>query len=1078
MTGSDGPNHRLGWVMASLGEGVLVGIVFFLLVGSSLYGLWQRADQAALQSKRSELVRLATALAATVDGDLYDTFRNDSQTNTKEFWQAASPLRKTLEATPGVKFIYTVRLDGDKVRLVIDPTDSADRDGDHVEDQSRVGEVYNSDDPALAEALKSKKKALATASPQPFKDSSGALISGFAPYFRKDGKRAGILGVDVDADGFLAEQGERKDLAVSGLLAIGSLSLVLLIVVFRARLAARRSKSTSMLDLVRNRRLAEIARRTANAVIFFDTEQKVEWVNEGFVRMTGFSASEVIGLGHSELLYGPDTDPAEAEKVAKAINDVRHVEGVLLKYRKDGGKVVVKYELDPVYDDAGGHAGYMALETDITDESRLQLDIMQSRQRLDAVFRSMAEGIVLTDGAGQISTVNPAAQSLLGLTESELVGKRTQDVDWPLTDKDGRLLAPGLDPVSECLRNGSPGYQVLYGVHRPDHKIVWLRVNTELVRGPEGTVQGSVASFEDVTESETAEHNLAEEQVRLHEFVSHAPAAIAMLNRDLAYVGASERWEELMGIRPGTSWGADHFELCPDSPHSWRSAFAECLQGHVVRSEEELWQPRGRDTTLHLSWEARPWRQGDGQVGGILVSAVDTTCQVEREGAIRAQTAELLDMNQKLDLLATRDPLTNLHNRRRFLEIVGTTLASASAAQQPAILYLDLDNFKYVNDAMGHDAGDFLLTTVSDRLLDVCQGGVVARLGGDEFAILLESTDEVSACKLAGSVVDRIKVPIEVDGRSISTSFSVGVALSRGRTSLEKLLQQADMAMYHAKSEGKNCWRVYEDWMADESLARLQLEADMRQAWDHRQFEVYYQPIVQVSSGNTVCSEALVRWKSSRRGVVGPDVFIPLLEEIGLIEQVGAWVLEVACRQTQQLRKAGFPNLRVAVNISGNQLKNPTFLSTVERALQETQLPPHALTVEVTETVLIGHLEVCRAKLEAIRAMGVKVAVDDFGTGYSSMGTLANLPIDLVKIDKAFVHSVGDSLDAGAIIRALITLSKVVELEVVAEGVETESQFVQLHALGTDYCQGYYFSGPLEAHKFEKWLGAGERRAA
>lgn len=1067
---------RPAWLFASLGEALLVGAVVLLVVSLAVYGVWFEAERTAMQNKRTELMRLASSLTSLIDTDTLDKFRDESQTNTPEFEAAVAPLRRAFQATPGIKFLYTVRLEGGQIKFVLDATMPGDSDQDGVEDQSKVGEVYENSDPGLNEALLSGTKPRATASDKPYTDAWGTFISGFAPYLHKDGTVAGVLGVDVDARDFMADQARRRSQALNGLIPAAGFALLLVIVTFAVRLKQRRLQALSEKEFRLNVRLAEIARRTASAVIVTSISRRIEWVNEGFVRMTGYLPAEVEGLTAGDVLFGDRTDRTLIEGVARAMDEVSRTECELILRRKDNRDFHAKIEVEPVFDAVGRHTGFMAVMSDVTSERLLQAQLTESEQQLQATFNSMAEGVVLRTSDGIIRHVNPAAYEILGLTKSQMLGAGLSSTPSVLTRPDGSELPPAEFPSAISLATGQPVSGFLAGVQRPDGKSAWIRISTEPVYDANGEIHGVVSSFADVTDFETAQRRLATERARLREFVAHAPAAIAMLDADLVYVAASDQWCDLLGLDQNAVGCQKLFSAGHRTPASWEEAFSKCLTGEVTTCEDELWEPSPTSGERHIHWISRPWHLDDGSIGGVLVSAVDTTEQVQREEAIRTQAAMLLEMNKKLDELATRDPLTNLVNRRRFVEIVSSTVGTNDGSPT-ALLYLDLDNFKYINDAMGHDAGDTLLKTVAERLTLACDGGAVARLGGDEFAVFLFDTDKDRASEIATQIVELVKAPVELDGRMVSTSFSVGVAPSRGRTSVETLLQQADMAMYYAKSEGKSCWKVYEDWMSEETVARLQLEADMRQAWDKREFQVYYQPLVAAESGDRVSAEALVRWRHERRGIIGPDKFIPLLEEIGLIEPVGFWVMETACRVTQDLRWTSNPDLRVAVNVSGQQLKGVEFVPKVLRILEETGLPAEALTLEITETVLVSGLDTNRAKLDALRMRGVKIAVDDFGTGYSSMGILTTLPVDIVKIDKSFVMAIGDSLEASAIMRALITLTKVLGLQTVAEGVETENQFVQLHALGIDYCQGYYFSPPLEVPRYKKWVYGSDKAA-
>lgn len=1068
---------RASWVVASLCEALLVGAAVFLIVALAIYGVWFESDLSALQSKRSELRRLASALSSSIDAEVLDKFHDDRQTNTPEFNEAVAPLRRAFDATPGLRFLYTVRLEDSKVKFVLDATKPGDSDHDGVEDQSRVGEVYDNTDASLTEALTSGAKPHPTASEKPCTDAWGTFISGFAPCLRKDGTMAGVLGVDIDARDFMREQALRRSRALEGLVPAAVLSLVLVIATFVLRYKHRLLQAKAEAEYRQTVRLAEIARRTASAVVVTGLDRSIEWVNEGFVRMTGHRADEVPGTRVSDLLFGDDTDPIRAESLAMAMANLTRTDIELRLDRKDGSRFDAKIEMEPSFDPSGRHTGFMLLMSDVTRERMLQQQLEGSEQRLRATFNSMAEGVVLRMADGTIAHANQAALQILGLGWDELLGFSFGQSPAVLTHSDGTVLEPDDYPSAHTLHTGQAVSNFLAGVQRRDGSRGWIRISTEPVYDGDGKVQGVVSSFADVTEFEEAQNRLASERTRLREFVAHAPAAIAMVDSDFTYIAVSEQWGALFGLDHQSNHKQTLFGDGYATPAGWRSAFRECLAGRVTSVDDEVWSPTPEIRDRHLRWECRPWHLDNGAVGGVLVSAVDTTEQVKREEAIRTQAAMLMDMNRQLDDLATRDPLTNLVNRRRFVEIVDAAVTRPQTTMSAALLYLDLDNFKFVNDAMGHDSGDHLLRTIAERLGQIVTDGVVARLGGDEFAVFLYEADIARATAVAGEIVDAIKLPVELDGRVLSTSFSVGVAPTRGKTSVEALLQQADMAMYYAKSEGKSCWKVYESWMSEETVARLQLESDLRQAWENRDFQVYYQPVVEAETCARVAAEALVRWKHDRRGIIGPDKFIGLLEEIGLIDKVGFWVMRTACEATQRLRWTSAPGLRVAVNVSGQQLKSPGFVPRVLEIIEETGLPADALTLEITETTLVMDLEANRAKLDSLRERGVKIAVDDFGTGYSSMGVLGTLPIDIVKIDKAFVAGMGDSLEAGAIMRALITLTKVLGLETVAEGIESESQFVQLHALGIDYCQGYYFSPPVEHSRYETWVFGAEDAA-
>jgi len=493
------------------------------------------------------------------------------------------------------------------------------------------------------------------------------------------------------------------------------------------------------------------------------------------------------------------------------------------------------------------------------------------------------------------------------------------------------------------------------------------------------------------------------------------------------------------------------------------------IRGHGT--ERLIWVT-GSASSVFLNGEQR-----------VLLALLDATDRRQAQIALQRQAGELQTANKALEIMANRDALTGLINRRRFLELVDSAYQSAqSVGQSCAVMFLDLDNFKFVNDSLGHDAGDQLLRAVAKRMTECVEDQhVVARLGGDEFAVLLPCPASALASEhVARMIVQSMAVPINVGPQNLSTTCSVGVARSIDAGSVEEVIQNADTAMYYAKRGGKSDWRMFEPFMADETQNRLDLENDLRAAWDARAFELAFQPLVSLENGLAVEVEVLLRWNHPRRGPVSPATFIPLAEEINLIAPLGAWVMEESCRRLVAWHRSvpAATKLRMAVNVSGKQIHRPHFAEEVSEILLRTNMDPKDLTLEVTETMIMTDVESNSVKLRALRDLGVRVAIDDFGTGYSSMGALAKLPVDTVKIDRSFVGLLGENLEALAIMRALVTLCRVLNLDVVAEGVETEDQLMQTQGLGCTLAQGYHFSRPVSETDFLAWLETRQSRSA
>jgi diguanylate cyclase (GGDEF)-like protein len=424
---------------------------------------------------------------------------------------------------------------------------------------------------------------------------------------------------------------------------------------------------------------------------------------------------------------------------------------------------------------------------------------------------------------------------------------------------------------------------------------------------------------------------------------------------------------------------------------------------------------------------------------------------------------------QQISHMARHDALTNLPNRTLFREQLERALHVAKRGDQIAVLCLDLDHFKRINDTLGHPIGDALLSEVASRLAE-CLGpdDTVARLGGDEFAVVqfCNNRESCAAATLASRIVELVAAPYEINGHHLVIGTSVGISLSPddGKDP-DELLKNADLALYRAKADGRGTYRFFEAGMDARAQARRLLELDLRLALKREEFQVYYQPIRDIVSEEIVVCEALVRWNHSQRGLIPPGNFIPLAEETGLILQLGDWVLHRACIDAARWRTTA-----VAVNLSPVQFKNPNLVSSVKAALETSRLPAHRLELEITESVLLQNSEATRSVLHELRALGVRISLDDFGTGYSSLSYLRSFPFDKIKIDRSFVSELATHNDSMAIVRAVTGLGKSLGIATTAEGVETDVQLELLRREGCTQAQGYLFSKPCPLAEVEALL--------
>jgi diguanylate cyclase (GGDEF)-like protein len=446
----------------------------------------------------------------------------------------------------------------------------------------------------------------------------------------------------------------------------------------------------------------------------------------------------------------------------------------------------------------------------------------------------------------------------------------------------------------------------------------------------------------------------------------------------------------------------------------------------------------------------------------------------------RRTDEELQRREEELAFLATHDPLTGLPNRTLILDRTQRMLDRAMRNQTPvAALFIDLDNFKAINDTLGHGIGDELLRAVAARLEGaVRQADGLGRLGGDEFVVLAEElTLDAGPELVAERLLDALKEPFvlgEGERAPVTVSASVGIAVGM-RESAEELLRDADVAMYRAKWDGKNRFVLFESGMHDSVQARMELEMDLREALRKDEFQLAYQPTFDLSDLTPTGVEALIRWQHPERGLVQPEAFIPLLEETGLITEIGAWVLHEACRQTASWRAMGH-EIDVAVNVSARQLDDDAVVGEIEAALQASGLPARSLTIEITETALMRDVEQTAARLAAIKALGVRLAVDDFGTGYSSLAHLQRFPVDALKIDRSFISGLRHNKEGETLIHTLVQLGKALSIETFAEGIEQEHELDLLKGEECDSGQGFLFARPLDAASTEAFLR--ERKTA
>ena len=566
-------------------------------------------------------------------------------------------------------------------------------------------------------------------------------------------------------------------------------------------------------------------------------------------------------------------------------------------------------------------------------------------------------------------------------------------------------------------------------------------------------------------ERQRAEEALRQNEERFRSLVQNASDIVTILDVDGTIRYDSPAIQRVLGYEHGERVEKPASEYVhPDDVERVTESFARTLEQPGVRPPLEF-RIRHKDGSWRYVEVTRTNLLDDPAVGGVVANSHDIT--------------ERKRLEEQLQHQAFHDHLTGLANRALFMDRLGHALARLTRRDvSVAVLFLDLDNFKIINDSLGHEYGDQLLIAVGQRLEQLLRSeDTVARIGGDEFTVLLEDiTSPSQATRVAERITEAFQSPFSVGGQELFITASVGIALSAmGGKRPQEVLQDADVAMYRAKTTGKASYAVFQPSMSAGARARLELENDLRRAIERHEFRVFYQPKVALESGRITGMEALVRWEHPSRGLVSPLEFIPVAEETGMIIPIGNWVLREACRQVQHWQEE-YPEaapLVMNVNLSARQFRQPNLVEEVARILRESALDASNLELEVTESVVLDNVESAVETLQLLKGLGVRLAMDDFGTGYSSLSYLRRLPVDTLKIDKSFVIRLGKDAEDAAVVETVIRLAKMLGLTVVAEGVESAEQLDRLREMDCDLAQGYYFSTPVSSDSIPALLTTG-----
>jgi diguanylate cyclase (GGDEF)-like protein/PAS domain S-box-containing protein len=817
--------------------------------------------------------------------------------------------------------------------------------------------------------------------------------------------------------------------------------------------ANRRSPSGSDAD-VKASLLEATLNATADGLLIVDRAGKIVRFNERFARMWELSP---------EVLASGDDEAALAEAVGKVRDPEAFLSRVRYLYEHPteesfdvielrDGRSFDRHSLPQLL--AGEVVGRVWSFRDVTDRLMVEQQLRQSEERYRRLFEESREAIYMTTREGAFVAANEAARRMFGFTTDEMptINTRTLYVDPADRDEFIRQIEQAGAVVDHPVRLRS-----LSGNEMD------CLLTSSVIRDVNGAVVGFHGRVEDVTARADAERALRESERKFRALIENATDIITVLDPSgqITYEGPS--LARVLGYNPEALVGRNVFEYVhPDDRPSALKEFERLLKvpGHMTRIEVRFLHGDGSWRVLEVigtNLMAEP------AIRGIVVNSRDVTDRKEAEAQLRYS--------------AFHDMLTGLPNRALLMDRVSQFLRRARRVNAPpfAVLFLDLDRFKVVNDSLGHMTGDQLLVAAARRLEASSRpGDTVARLGGDEFTMLLDGATIEEARTVASRVQRDFDAPFRIGNQDVYVTVSIGIASSSlGYHSAEEMLRDADLAMYRAKDEGRARFEVFDTSMHAAAILRHELERDLRRAVERAELELVYQPIVSLVEGGLHGFEALIRWNHPARGQLTPHDFTPLAEDTGLIVTIGEWVLAEASRQARAwATEFGGDARPVHVNVSARQLLRPDYTQRVRDILRETGVEPGLIVMELTEGTMMANAEHTTAALHELKALDVGLSIDDFGTGYSSLSYLHRFPTDSVKIDRSFISQMGPRARDASIVRTIVDLAHDLGMKVVAEGIETEAQASALRGMRCEYGQGFLFSRAVPAEEATRLLRA------
>ena len=784
--------------------------------------------------------------------------------------------------------------------------------------------------------------------------------------------------------------------------------------------------------------------------LFYTTDLQGNFTsfNKAGEMITGYSYKNAVSKNIADVIAPEFLETARQMTVGK-LNGEPPTRYELEILANDKRRITLEVSSRLIYE-ANQPIGVQGIARDITARKRAEKELQKNLSLLSSTFEATADGILVVDLNEQIVTYNKQFIEMWMIPD-EIIGSK--DNEKVIDFVSNQLKNPNDFTDSTKSMNASPEVKNFDILEFADGRIYERYSYPQML---DGKVNGRVLSFRDITEQRRTDAALRESEYKLRTLFESMSEGLSQVDNDEITEYVNDRLCDLTGYSREELLGKSTLEMFFDE------------EGCATVEREN----RQRQKGVSGQYEAR-LRKKSGEMLWVLISGAPI---VNAEGEITGTLGVFMDITErkrteeKMLHDAFHDSLTGLANRALFLDHLRLRIERGKRDQKGlfAVLFLDFDRFKVINDSLGHAQGDALLILIARRLESVLRSSdVVARLGGDEFTILLGELDEEDdAIDIANRIQENLKVPFDVGGGEVFMSASIGIALSTiGHTKAEDMLRDADIAMYCAKADGKACYKVFDRAMHDRALMQMQMETDIRQSFERGDFCLHYQPIFAIETNQLAGFEALIRWDHPTRGMIPPDEFIPIAEENGLILPLGRWILFESCRQMRewQDKNPAAVVLKLSVNLSCKQFSQPDLVEQVTAALVSTRLDARCLKLEITESHLMENSAMSVKMMTRLRELGVELSLDDFGTGYSSLSYLHRLPVNYLKIDRSFVSRMTESTENGEIVNTIIRLAQSLKMKVIAEGIETASQLEQLKQLNCEFGQGYFYSKPLKA---------------